>query len=217
MRILDLYCKAGGASMGFRRAGCTDITGVDIEPQPHYPFAFIQGDAIEYLLAHGHEYDFIHTSPPCEWASQFTPKSHRPNHINLIPATREALRVIGKPYIIENVEGARYELKNPLMLCGSMVGLRIFRHRYFEISPNTDLLLTPPCCHNFKPVLITDHGGPNANGPGKPRQRASIEVKREAMEVDWMTENEITKAVPPRFITYLFQQMAVQNGWKDAA
>lgn len=197
-KLLDLFCCAGGAGMGYYRAGF-EVTGIDIKPQPRYPFTFIQGDALEYLVAHGHEYDVIHASPPCQFWSVATPIEHRAKYPQLIVPTRELLLRLGKPYIIENVGGARKELINPLMLCGSMFGLPIWRHRYFETNP--PIYFTPPCCHNFAPILITGqngHGG-QRNRPPKPK----IAVKRLAIDIDWMVESEITESIPPAYTEFI--------------
>ena len=123
-KCLDLFCCAGGAGMGYKQAGF-DVTGIDIEPQPKYPFKFILSDAITYLKEHGKEYDFIHASPPCQGYSHLTPKEHKGNYEKLIDVLRELLNEIGKPYCIENVAGAKNELKNPTMLCGSMFNTAI--------------------------------------------------------------------------------------------
>jgi len=133
VRILDLFCGAGGAGEGYRRVGF-DVPGVDIKPQPRNPHTFVRGDALEYLRDHGHEYDAIHASPPCQGYSHLTPKEHKDNHEKLIDKLRVLLKRIGKPYIIENVAGAKHELENPIMLCGSMFNLRCQRHRFFETS-----------------------------------------------------------------------------------
>lgn len=199
--LLDLYCKAGGASAGYVAAGF-DVVGVDIEHQRNYPYWFYQGDALEFLAKHGKDFDAIHASPPCQRFSCFTPNTHKGNHPDLISATRELLIQTGKPFVIENVAGARYELRNPIMLCGSMLGLPVWRHRYFEIGLPS-LILTPPCRHDFKPVLITDNGGPNANGWGKPRKRTPVAAKREAIGIDWMTSEEITEAIPPAYAKWI--------------
>lgn len=131
--LLDTFCKAGGAGMGYHLAGF-EVVGVDIEPQKHYPFEFHKADALEFIAQHGHEFDVIHASPPCQFGSEATPMAARANHENLIPATREALKHAGRPYVIENVENVRVWLKNPVMLCGSMFNLPVWRHRYFELS-----------------------------------------------------------------------------------
>lgn len=202
MRLLDLFCGAGGCSVGYQMAGF-HVTGIDHKPQPRYAGdVFIQADALEYLAEHGSEFDAIHASPPCQGYSEITPLAHRQNHPDLIAPTRDLLRATGKPYVIENVEGARMRMRDPLMLCGSMLGLPIWRHRYFEIWPET-LLLVPPCRHDFNPILITDHGGPNANGPGKPRKRTPVEVKRAAAGIDWMTEVELSQAIPPAYTEWI--------------
>ena len=106
MRCLDLFCCGGGAGMGYHLAGM-EVVGVDIEPQPKYPFAFVQEDALEYLAAHGHEFDFIHASPPCQGYSHLTPAKNKGDHERMIPAVRELMIKTGKPYVIENVAGAR--------------------------------------------------------------------------------------------------------------
>src|SRR5574337_283544 len=139
-RLLDLFCGAGGAAMGYSRAGF-EVTGVDLNPQPHYPFPFIQADALDYVASHGWQYDAIHASPPCQHFSQVTPDKAK--HPDLIPITRYWLRTLGKPYIIENVGGARKALDNPFMLCGAQFGLKVYRHRFFEsnvfiFAPNHD-------------------------------------------------------------------------------
>jgi DNA (cytosine-5)-methyltransferase 1 len=180
------------------------VVGIDINPQPRYPFEFHQADALEYGRKHGAEFDVIHASPECQGYSSMTPNAKKPNHARQIPDVRVALRAVRRPYVIENVTGARRELINPIKLCGSMFGLPIFRHRYFEVFPSSLWMLTPPCCHDFKPVLITDNGGPNANGPGKPRRRASMTVKRAAIDIDWITNSdELSLAVPPAYTEYI--------------
>lgn len=138
---LDLFCGAGGASMGLHRAGF-HVTGVDIRPQPRYPFRLWQGDAL--LIRHKlRSFDFIWASPPCQ---AFTAYKRRPNHVadrdDLIPMVRELLIESGKPFVIENVPGA--PLENPITLCGSMFGLDVRRHRLFEASFP---ILVPGCQH----------------------------------------------------------------------
>lgn len=133
MRILDAFCCAGGAGEGYRRAGF-EVVGVDIEPQPNYQAGeFIQGDAIEFILEHGREFTAGHGSPPCQLYSPLNAYNHK-TYPDLIAPTREAFRQVGLPYIIENVEAARPELRDPVMLCGPMFGLRMYRHRLFETS-----------------------------------------------------------------------------------
>jgi DNA (cytosine-5)-methyltransferase 1 len=105
MRLLDLFCGAGGAAMGYYRAEFDEIVGVDIVPQKQYPFEFVLGDALEYVAQHGHKYDLIVAGPPCQLYS-ITFSLSNGNYPDLIGPTREALKATGKPYIIENVPGA---------------------------------------------------------------------------------------------------------------
>ena len=219
MKLLDLFCGAGGAAMGYYRAGFTDIVGVDIEPQPRYPFVFVQGDALEYLESHGTEFDLIHASPPCQFASEATPMEHRKRHTNYIPATRVLIQAIDKPYVIENVEGARSWLVNPVMLCGTMFDLPIWRHRYFETSPT--VWMSPHSCRHIKRP-ITIHSGSHTRKTWEPvrvtggamkhngvieRPRESVDVVREAMGIPWMTQQDLTQAVPPIYTEWLGGQM----------
>lgn len=197
---LDAYCKAGGAGYGFSLAGF-DVIGVDIEPQPHYPFKFYQGDAVEFIYKFGADFDYIHTSPPCQFASELTPMEHRSKHKNWIPETREALIATGKLYDIENVENARRFLVNPIMLCGSMFGLGVWRHRYFEMHPSISLL-TPTCNHGNVPVCIT--GSPRRNGN---RTEPSTQERRDAMETQWMSRLEMDQAIPPAYTKWIGMQI----------
>lgn len=198
-RLLDLYCCQGGAGMGYHLAGF-DVTGVDIEPQPRYPFTFIQGDALEYVAAHGHEYDAIHASPPCQRYSVQTNPLYRNNHPDLIAPTRELLQATGKPYVIENVENARRLLVNPLKLCGSMFGLDLWRHRYFEIYPDV-LMLTPTCNHSNEPVLIT---GTTRRKPERGgRFEYTVQQCRDAAGCEWMSRVGLDEAIPPAYTQYI--------------
>lgn len=215
-RLLDLFCCAGGAAMGYHRAGF-DVTGVDIRPQKNYPFAFIQADALEYGAEHGYEFDAIHASPPCQAYSEATPMAHRGNHPDLIAPTRELLRAISKPYAIENVKSARHLLHEPVKLCGSMFGLYLWRHRYFEIHPNAFAFL-PPCVHRHAlvsvaidgairdvqtPVLCTGGGDGRRNKRKTHRPRQPVKEIRWAMQIDWMTQDELTEAIPPAYTEWI--------------
>lgn len=198
MKILDLYCCAGGAGMGYHNAGF-EVTGIDNRPQKNYPFKFIQADAIEYLNEHHHEYDAFHASPPCQRYSVLTQPENKFNHPDLIGPTREALLLTGKPFLIENVPGARKLLINPVMLCGSMFELSIQRHRYFELSW-TSLIMTPPCKHDCQPVLIS--GVTKRLTDGK-RKMPSVAQRKIAIDIDWMVEVELDEAIPPAYTKYL--------------
>jgi DNA (cytosine-5)-methyltransferase 1 len=136
-RILDLFCGAGGASAGYARAGF-DVVGVDLNPQPRYPFEFHQADALTFPLD---GFDAIHASPPCQAYSTMRRGLWKDReHPDLIAPIRDRLIGADVPYVIENVEGARRLLVNPVLLCGTMFGLgtkegnQLRRHRYFECS-----------------------------------------------------------------------------------
>uniref|UniRef100_A0AAU8GRC0 DNA methyltransferase n=1 Tax=Mycobacterium phage TwoPeat TaxID=3158882 RepID=A0AAU8GRC0_9CAUD len=131
MRILDLFSGAGGAGAGYRRAGF-EVVGVDIDPQPNYPYEFHQGDALKYLLEHHQEFDAFHASPPCQ-AFTNAQKIRGNEHPDYVTATRAAFDLIGKPWVIENVPGAPLIL--PIELCGCMFpGLKTYRPRLFELN-----------------------------------------------------------------------------------
>ncbi len=197
MRALDLFCGAGGASMGLHRAGY-DVVGVDAVPQPSYPFEFRQQDALDADLS---GFDLVWASPPCQ---AFTAYRRRPGHVaprgNLIPAIRERLK--GRRYIIENVPGAREHLRDPVQLCGSSFGLDVRRHRLFECSfPVT----APPCDHRWQ----TPRFPPATN---RTNLRCTVEVgvwripletQRQAMGIDWMTVKELSQAIPPAYAKFL--------------
>ena len=191
MRLLDLYCCAGGASKGYSLVGY-EVVGVDIDDQPNYPFEFHRSDALEYLEVHGHEFDVIHASPPCQRYSimQHIHKN-KEEHPDLIGPTRDGLKRVGRPYVIENVEGA--PVRVDLMLCGTMFGMRIPKHRIFE-SNVTMPLLTPTC--NHKNVYDPYHGGEMARG-----ERVKL---AEIFGIDWfMTRQELRECIPPAYTKYI--------------
>jgi DNA (cytosine-5)-methyltransferase 1 len=201
MKLLDLFCGAGGAGMGYHRAGF-EVVGVDIAPQPRYPFAFVQADALEYCVARGHEFDVIHASPPCQGYSRMR---HLPwlagrEYPLLIPVTRLTLQQTGKLWVIENVSDAPL---NGAELCGAALGLPIVRHRRFE---SNILLLFPPCPSH--PVLF--HGGANMRKYGQGSGVTGLadeQNPREAMGIDWMTGMELRQAIPPAYTEYIGRQL----------
>lgn len=215
MKLLDLFCGAGGASAGYEDAGF-DVVGVDIAPQPNYPYSFIQGDALEVLrlLLRGYRVnglhidsiDAIHASPPCQSFTAYRRKGHGvgDNYPNLIPETRELLIQSEKPYVIENVAGA--PLENAVMLCGSSFELDVRRHRYFESNMP---LNAPPCDHGWQTPRFT----PASNRKNLRRTveigvwRIPLEVQCEAMDIRWMTLHELSEAIPPAYTRYLGEQM----------
>jgi len=200
-RLLDAFSGAGGAGTGYHRSGF-EVTGVDIEPQKRYPFEFHQGDALEFIRNHGHEFDVIHASPPCQ-AFTWSSAKHRnlgKTYPDFLEATRDALKLTGKPYIIENVMGA--PLVNPFVLCGTMFSLRVIRHRKFETNPKF-VTLIPQCVHrgsvpNGDYCTVAGHGGDG---------RASLKVWKESMGIDWMNKQELTQAIPPAYTHWIGRQL----------
>lgn len=194
MRVLDLYCGAGGAAMGYHRVGF-EVVGVDINPQPNYPFEFIQADVLD-MTSVG-EFSLIHASPPCQ-AYSLAQRLQGRQHPDLIPPTRKILVASGLPYVIENVP--RSPLKNPVELCGSMFGLGTYRHRLFETSF--------PLWRPTHP----EHSIPTTKMGRSPRDGEMMHVvgnfsgvanAREAMDIDWMTRDELREAVPPAYTEYV--------------
>lgn len=206
MKLLDLFCGAGGAAQGYHQAGF-DVTGVDIKHQPRYPFSFIQADALGMLddTEFLQQFDVIHASPPCQPYSimKAVTARHGRQHPQLIEPVREKPDRAGLPYVIENVIGA--PMKNAIVLCGAMFGLRTYRHRIFESNL---LLLSSPCkhLHNHKTAkqgrrpadgeFITVTG----NFPG-------AAIGRQAMGIDWMRRAELTQAIPPAYTEYVGRQL----------
>ena len=195
-RALDLFCCAGGASMGLHRAGF-DVIGVDIEPQPHYPFEFRQADALKYPLD---GFDLIWASPPCQ-AHTLCQRIRNNDHPDLIGSIRQRLYASNAHYVIENVVGA--PLIGPIELCGAMFGLRTYRHRLFECSFPVS---TPP--HPAHEVPTKKMGRPP--NPGEfihvVGNFSGINQAREAMGIQWMPRNKLREAIPPAYSEYLGQE-----------
>lgn len=200
IRILDLFCGAGGAGEGYRRIGF-DVTGVDIAQQPRNPHRFIQADAVEYLRHHGNEYDAIHASPPCQRFSSLTALTSTKDHPDYITPIRDLLTQIGKPWVIENVKGA--PLFGSVMLCGTMFGLGVARHRYFETSFT---LPQPPRCDHVGKTLYTVLTK-SCRRIGDMRGPSSHEKGKVAMGIDWMTQAELGEAIPPAYTAWVGQRL----------
>jgi DNA (cytosine-5)-methyltransferase 1 len=197
MKLLDLYCKAGGASKGYQLAGF-EVVGVDIKKQKRYPYEFIQADCLELMkdINFLKSFDVITASPPCQTHSITqhlrNAQGKSTDKIDLIPQTREALIASGKPYVIENVPGS--PLINPIQMCGSSFGLKVRRHRLFE----SNLQLKGSVCNHKeqgKPVGI--YGSMRDEIPNGGHTAKSIEQAREAMGIDWMIWGELVEAIPP--------------------
>lgn len=197
MRLLDLFCGAGGAAVGYNRAGFTEIVGIDLKPQPRYPYDFIQADALAPPVKL-ELFDLIHASPPCQRWSVSTAEPEK--HPDLITPLRPLLLQSRTPYVIENVPHA--PIRCDLLLCGSMVGLKhIRRHRHFEIHPQR-LILTPPHAHTHKVISVVGHGSPSGTHESWGRN-PTIDEKRAAMGIEWMNRDELSQAVPPAYTEFI--------------
>ena len=203
IKLLDLFCCGGGAGMGYKRAGF-EVTGVDITHQPKYPFNFVRDDAINYLINNHHKYDVIHASPPCQnnTKATLTHKANGKEYECFIERTREALLKIDKPFIIENTMDA--PLINPITLCGSMFGLKTYRHRLFESNIELSVPAHPK------------HIAKNTKMGRKPVPGEFIQVvghfsgvpfAQEAMGIDWLGQKELAQAIPPAYTEFIGRQI----------
>jgi DNA (cytosine-5)-methyltransferase 1 len=212
-RLLDLFCCAGGAGAGYVKAGF-EVVGIDINPQPHYPFQFIQADALELAPEFLNSFDAIHASPPCQSYSDLAKRNGNADAWpRLIEPVRKMLMNSGLPYVIENVDGA--PLIDAVVLCGTMFPtLRVLRHRLFEANFP---ILTPP--HQKHPKVHTfdrrkSHFGKTdewkdfvqVTGGGN----CTLAAAHEAMGIDWMTKGEINEAIPPAYTEFIGKQLLSQ-------
>jgi len=207
VRLLDLYCKAGGASKGYADAGF-EVTGIDIKKQKRYPFTFIQADCLEIMkdLDFLRSFDVIAASPPCQTHSSTkhlrVAQGKQTDKVDLIPQTREALVASGVPYVIENVPGA--PLIDPVQFCGSYFGLKVRRHRLFESNIK---LIGSPCKHKEQGRPVGIYGSMRDEIPGGGHTAKTIEQAREAMGIDWMIWGELVEAIPPIYTYEIGKQL----------
>ncbi len=207
MRLLDLYCKAGGASKGYQLAGF-EVVGVDIKKQKRYPFEFIQADCLELMkdMDFLRSFDVIAASPPCQTHSITqhlrNAQGRSTDKVDLIPQTREALIASGKPYVIENVPGS--PLINPIQMCGSYFGLKVRRHRRFESNLP---IVGSPCKHKEQGKPVGVYGSMRDEIPKGGHTAKTIEEAREAMGIDWMIWGELVEAIPPIYTQEIGKQL----------
>jgi len=219
MRLLDLFCGAGGAGRGYADAGAR-VIGMDIEDQPRYPFDFVRGDAMKVLRAFAKggppsTFDVIHASPPCHDHTPLAARSGEDGTGPLLGETIDLLERIGLPYIVENVSNAN--MPNSIRLCGSSFGLPVWRHRKFIVSP--PLTLVPPCAHHLvpAPLDVTGTGSRRAGdrvdgGGGNSRKPRNLAEARDALGIDWMTRRELSQAIPPAYTEWIGRQLLA---WHD--
>jgi DNA (cytosine-5)-methyltransferase 1 len=220
-RLLDLFCGAGGAAMGYHRAGF-DVVGVDNRPQPHYPFEFIRADALQVLKLGAVQefveddvidagsvlsFDAIHASPPCQAYVRSGMVAKDGRHPELIEPVRELLEQTELPWVIENVPGA--PIRPDVVLCGSQFGLKVRRHRWFETSSG-EPILTLSCDHTRPIAGVYGHphgkGGPWRNGK-RPMLDGDVATWSDAMGIDWMTAPELSQAIPPAYTELIGHQL----------
>lgn len=202
LKLLDLFCGAGGLSWGYMLAGFR-VMGVDMKRQSRYPFEFVQDDALGFLKAHAHRFDVIHASPPCQAYSNLN-NLHKRDYPDLIDETRCLLRKSNKPYIIEN--GVNAPLLKPLYLRGDMfAGLLTYRPRLFETSFEIAALEIPderervPDAGNG----CSESGFIHVVGSGSAGDGLRLSYKRLAMGIQWMSSRELSQAVPPAYSQYV--------------
>ncbi len=208
-RLLDLFCGAGGAAMGYHRAGF-EVVGVDINPQPRYPFEFHQGDAMTYPLD---GFEVLTGSPPCQAHTTMKTFPNAKDHSGtgwMLAATIARFEASGLPFVVENVQGSGSEMGGHwTVLCGSTFGLGVRRHRLFRSSV---LIMTSPCDHDAQGPVVGVYGhGQAKSGRLHRRERgeptATVADWRDAMGIDWMTRDELAQAIPPAYTEYIGQQL----------
>jgi DNA (cytosine-5)-methyltransferase 1 len=224
MILLDLFCGVGGAAMGYYQAGFDRIIGVDIKPQPNYPFEFVQADALEYLKELNFYPDAVHASPPCQGYSSAIRSNGRwskgvhkgKDTPRLIQPVRDMLREMELTFIIENVEGALDNLIRPTLLCGPMVGLKVRRHRLFETNWPLKQLPHVQKCRNLQHpaaeawiAIDPEHRDRRIyRVVGKGRQTGTVEVWQALMEIPWAKRDlELAEAIPPAYTKYIGNEL----------
>lgn len=234
-RALDFFCGGGGATRGLQRAGFK-VTGVDINRQPRYcGEEFIQASALDWAFSveYLRNFDLVWASPPCQRYSTGAAKwGTSANHPHLIPAVRDRLIAAHVPYVIENIVQAKPHLREPIMLCGVMFDLGVFRHRLFELS-GFGVRQCKECLYVF-PAVTGRYGCPNCNGDGIQHvhpgrigdgkyhtvtghsggsskrdgwKNGGVAQWQKAMEIDWMTGPEMAEAIPPAYSEFIARKL----------
>ena len=205
MRLLDIFCGAGGASKGYEMAGF-DVTGIDLKSGKRYPFTYIKKDFKTLTVEDLQDYDLIHASPPCQTFSITKnlriAQNKKTDKEDLLDVTRQLLIDSGKPYVLENVPGA--PLRNPIQLCGSVFNLQVRRHRLFESNMP---LKGSGCDHKQQGRPVGIYGSLNDKIPGGGQTAQTIEIARQAMGINWMIWTELVEAIPPMYTEFIGKQV----------
>ncbi|WP_457029253.1 DNA methylase [Kitasatospora sp. P5_F3] len=219
LTVLDAFCNIGGTGTGLYRAGF-DVVGVDIAEQPNYPFPYVQGDAVEYIRAHGADFDLISAGPPCQFDCTLTAgtnQARRDRYPDLLEPTRAALEAAGRPYVIEQPPGrASRRMRVDVTLCGEMFGLRVIRHRNFELG---DWTMPQPAHVAHRGLTIgyrhgrrvTEQEGRYFQVYGEGGGKGTITQWQQAMGIDWTdVRREIAEAIPPAYAELIGRHAAAQ-------
>lgn len=206
MRILDLFCGAGGTAMGYHRAGF-EVVGVDLTPQPNYPLMFVQGDALEFLARNWRHFDAFHASPPCQSYSPLRALAPHKSYPDLIDATRAALIATARPFVMENVMTAPLDAQRSIRLCGGMFGLRTYRHRRFESGGGLVLTPHPHPAHVARTATKRRRELWNQGWHVSITGDVGTYCAVEAMGIDWMNGNELCEAIPPAYAEFVGTQI----------
>jgi DNA (cytosine-5)-methyltransferase 1 len=205
LKVLDLFCGAGGASMGYAKAGY-EVAGIDIKHGKRYPFNYIRKDVMTLTAEDLQGFDLIHASPPCQTYSITkhlrAAQGKTTSKQDLVEPVRKLLISSGIPYVIENVKGA--PLIDPVQLCGSAFGLKVRRHRLFESSME---LQGTGCNHKEQGKPVGIYGSMRDEIPGGGHTAKTMDQAYEAMGINWMIWGELVEAIPPAYTHYIGQQI----------
>lgn len=209
--VLDVCCCAGGAAKGYADEGAT-VTGVDVSEQPNYPFTFVRADGVQYIKDHGHEFDFIHVSPPCQAKCSLTLGTNAgmaDRYVDLYDVFRDAVYESGKPGAIENPRS-----RPDMLLCGEMFGLGVLRHRKIELvnwaAPKPEHVKHRGRVRGYRHGVW--HDGPYIAAYGNGGGKGSVKEMQDAMGIHWTdVRHELTEAIPPAYTAYIARAFLAQR------